>query len=172
MRDLNKIGNQCIEDLEAIGYSFPKKIVFLSSGRMKKTWGLCTTYANRDYTEIKIATFLLQDDVEEKQLRQTIYHELAHAIDNNEHGHNKEWQKIADDISDCYNMDIQQYCTQEEIKSLKHTVMYQQKCERKKFVVVCKECKKVHSRYGYRAPKWYAHPNNYKCKCGGELKRA
>lgn len=171
MKDLNKIGRQCMEDLEAIGYLFPKRIVFLSSGRMKKTWGLCTTYSNRDYTEVKIANFLLQDDVEEKMIRQTVYHELAHAIDENKHGHDKEWKNIADDISDCYGVDIQKYCTQEEIKSLKHTVMYQEKCTNKEYAVICVECGKKHNRYGLRAPKWYAHPNNFKCKCGGKLKR-
>lgn len=167
MRDLEKIGRECIRDLEAINYEFPKRIRFIASGRMKKTWGTCTTYLSRDYTDIKIATFLLQDDVEEKQLRQTIYHELAHAIDNNEHGHDREWKMIADDISDCYNMDIQRYCTKEEITSLKSTEMY--KDLRKKYVCRCNSCGKEHYRYGYRAPRWYTHPQNYHCRCGGNL---
>lgn len=178
MRNLYIEGNLCMEDLKAIGYSFPKRIEFVVSNRMKSTWGLCTTSNRRNYTEIKIASFLLQDDVEERYLRQTIYHELAHAIDENKHGHGKEWQKIADCISDCYNMDIQQYCTEDEIDSLKKTTMYQEKCTKKMYSVVCTECGNKYTKKSYRAPKWYAHVENfhcnkilYGCKCGGKLKR-
>lgn len=171
MKDLNVIGKMCMEDLEAIGYSFPKSITFKSSGRMKTTWGLCTTYRNKNYIEIKIANFLLQDDVREKELRQTIYHELAHAIDENKHGHSKEWKKIADTISDCYGVDIQQYCTKEEITALRSTEMY--KSMTKKYSVVCLDCGHKTSRIGYRAPKWYSQVERYTCsRCHGKLKRA
>lgn len=169
MRDLIKIGNECIEDLKAIGYEFPKPIKFVQSNRMKRTWGLCSTCKNWSYTQVKIATFLLQDDVPEKQLRQTVYHELAHAIDNNENGHVGRWKRIADMISDCYNMDIQQYCTNEEVKVLKSTEMYSSM--RNKYTVKCCKCGVKCERMGYRAPKWYSQVERYKCKCGGELKR-
>lgn len=169
MKDLVKYGNECIENLEAIGYEFKKPIKFVSSGRMKRTWGLCSTSNRWDYTEVKIASFLLQDDVEEKSLLTTLYHELAHAIDENKHGHEREWQLIADTISDCYNVNIQQHCTKEEITALKNTAMYSEKCAPKRYAIICDSCGKTYSKKGYRAPKWYTHCDRFKCKCGGAL---
>lgn len=143
MKDLQVIGAECLKDMDAIGFSIKYPIDFVVSNRMTKTWGYCQTRKKGGEIigiTIKIAGFLLQDDVPIKQTRTTVLHELAHAYDENKHGHGKEWKRIADIISDCYNVDIQQYVTSEERNALMETEMYKAKQEQRKqgkYLVTC-----------------------------------
>lgn len=167
MKNLFEVGNECLRDLKAIGLVPKKKIKWVTSARMRKTWGLCSTCFSWNYIEIKIASFLLEDDAPEQILRNTVMHELAHAIDNNEHGHGKKWLEIANLISDCYNLDITQYVRKDEIVTMKATGLYE---GRKEYKVECKVCGKIYKEMGYRKTKLYTHPEDYRCSCGGDLR--
>lgn len=168
MRDLETIGKECMLDMECIGFPITRDVEWVVSNRMTKTWGLCTTWRNSNRCQIKIASFLLQDDVPLKQLRTTVLHELAHAYDENKHHHGKEWKAIAEVISDCYGVDIQQYVTSEEKETLMNTEMYKAKMEKKKapkWEIVC-ECGQVFTYK--RKPKIineYTHKVKSTCYC-------
>ena len=39
------------------------------------------------------------------------------------------------------------------------------------YICVCELCGKRFSKIGERAPKWYAHYENFRCQCGGNLNK-
>ena len=171
MRNLEVYGRQCIENLNAIGI-YPHEIdSFVVNTRAKKRWGQARKI-NGVYS-ININSVLLQDDCPEKALLETLYHELLHCVDSCMN-HGDKWQELAELVSDCYSVDITRTSSDDkklgveyanEVRTIKEQNM-------KTFIVQCVDCGTKTIRHGMRSPKWYIHPDWYKCsKCGGELKK-
>lgn len=152
MRDLQYYGKLVEDELAVIGLVSPKPIRYEASNRLTRAWGNCTTYRNKPYTLIKIATWMLADDIPERNLRMLLMHECAHAIDENKHGHKGRWLEIAELINDCYAMDIQQYVTNKEREAVQDVQSYQDMIEKRKQ-------RKLEYKWEYHCP-----------KCGGKCK--
>lgn len=167
MRDYMLEIEECVDMLSVI-YNVPPITKVEISGRMTRTFGECwTRKCEPDYTKLKFAKFLFEDDYPRELEMNTILHELIHAIDRNKHGHGKEWQTIADRVTMFYPYvgKIQQYTSSAD-REAQETVK-----PKKEYKVKCLECGKVTVRKGYRAPKWYTQTEHYHCSCGGRLKK-
>lgn len=166
MRDLDKYGKQCIENLNAIGI-YPHEIdSFIVNTRAKKRWGQAVRESGH-YT-ININYLLLDDSCPENSMYETLYHELLHCVDGCMN-HGVKWQELAKLVSDCYNVDITICSSEEKIlgKELSEEIR-----PKKTYKVRCCKCKNITTRMGYRAPKWYMYPELYICdKCGGKLEK-
>lgn len=146
MRDLQYYGKLVEDELAVIGLVSPKPIRYEASNRLTRAWGNCTTYRNKPYTLIKIATWMLADDIPEKQLRQLLAHEICHSVDENKSGHKGRWLEFAELVSDCYDMDIQQYVTESEREAVQNVQAYQDMIERRKQ-------RKLDYKWEYHCPK-------------------
>lgn len=166
MRDLEQYGKQCIENLNAIGI-YPNEVdSFIVNTRAKNRWGQ-TRKRNGHYT-ININSLLLEEDCPEKSLYETLYHELLHCIDGCMN-HGVKWQQLAELVSDCYNVDITRYSSDEKKLGKE---LAEEKIQKNIYRVKCCRCETIITRMGYRAPKWYMHPEWYTCKkCGGTVKK-
>lgn len=161
MKDLNKIGRQCIANLNAIGI-YPNEISeFKVNSRAKRIFGQASL-TNGKYT-IEINAILLREECPEYGLLDTLYHELLHCV-NGCMNHGKKWQDLADLVNDCYNMNISRTSTLEETYgNYASVIIAERKEELKVFRCQCDRCGRIYSKKGYRAPKWYAHPNKFYC---------
>lgn len=89
--------------------------------------------------------------------------------------HGIKWQQLAELVSDCYNVDITR-CSSDEKKLGKELSvgkeLSEEQVQKNTYKVKCCNCGNITKRMGYRSPKWYMHPDWYKCsKCGGELEK-
>ena len=171
MRNLEVYGRQCIENLNAIGI-YPHEIdSFVVNTRAKRRWGQAQKRNGR--YSININVLLLNKNCPENSLYETLYHELLHCVDGCMN-HGIKWQQLAELVSDCYNVDITRTSSDDkklgveyanEVRTIKEQNM-------KTFIVQCVDCGTKTTRHGMRSPKWYIHPEWYKCsKCGGKLEK-
>lgn len=79
MKDLAKLFAECEADLAQVGFR-PEKYRFSINTRAKKRWGCCRVVANGVYN-IEISERLLADDVSDQATKNTIMHELIHAVE-------------------------------------------------------------------------------------------
>lgn len=164
MKNLYAIANLCIRNLNAIGI-YPNEVVeFKVNSRAKRRFGQASYNSLYDEYTIEINSILLRDDCPEKALLETLYHELLHCVDGCMN-HGKEWQELADLVSDCYMVNISRTNTLEDKygKEYAKIVRNEQQSDKKEYRCYCSDCGQVYKRVGYRAPKWYTHTDNYFC---------
>ena len=160
MKDLKKLTDECLADLRKLGIE-PGKIsrVYVDS-RATRRWGVCKTKKGSGIFEIGISKFLLGDDVDEQQVKNTIIHELLHTVDGCQ-DHTGRWKVLAEYVNRC----LPEYC-------VKRTSSEDEKgIERNhKYLIVCTKCgSEIHRDRMSNAVKF---PQKYKCaKCGGSLRR-
>lgn len=157
-KDLTKI---CTEICGKVGYDFtiPVKI----NKRLTRTLGrvswvringkVQSTLMEISYQLLSTSTF--------DSIYAVIAHECAHYLVNEEthenHGHDAIFKAMCarigctNDGSICHSLD----------REVPETQIY-------KYFVVCKECGAIVGKY-HRAGKVVKHPENYRCKCGGNL---
>lgn len=170
MRNLEKYGKMCIENLNAIGI-YPNKIEsFTVNTRAKRRWGQTRKKDGKYY--ININAELLNENASENGLIETIMHELLHCVDGCMN-HGKKWQELAEIASDCYNVDITRCSNDEKKLGVEYANEYRTKMsqDKKLYKIKCSECGCETSRMCYRKPKWYSKIELYRCKCGGNLIR-
>lgn len=170
MRDLNKYAKECFDNLNAIDI-YPNIVKeFSINTRAKHRWGQAKKNVN-GYS-ININAVLLNEDVPELSLYETLYHELLHCVDGCMN-HGDKWNRLAQVVNDCYNVNITRTSSASE-KLGDYKQEYDDELNRKEkcYKVICTSCKHEIMRYGNRSPKWYAHPEFYRCKlCGGSLEK-
>jgi predicted SprT family Zn-dependent metalloprotease len=167
MRDIYKEVEYCT-DLLSVLYDVPQITEIKVSKRMKNKFGMCSTKRSDDsFIRLTFASFILDDNYPKEAFYNTVVHELLHEIDHNKTtangGHGGRWLEMAREVSDCLPFgDITRFASASKVKA-RNEVM-----PKKKYEVVCPNCHCLCGRgYGYRAPKWYAHPDKYKCTvCG------
>lgn len=170
LRDLNKYAYECMHefDLIDIPYNVPEK--WKVSGNMVRSYGNCKT--TRKLTgetvrvkEIAINKRLLDEEIPDIILKNTIAHELIHTIDYCGN-HGTEFKKYAKIVSENLGYNIGTYVSREEneIVSRKYAG------KEKKYFIFCPNCG---WEYGYKikAAAW-KRPQDFYCgKCGSEIKR-
>lgn len=164
MRDVYKVGKQCIENLNVIGI-YPNFVLnFRVNTRAKGRYGQASYNPLNDEYTIEISSTLLREDCNEKALLETMYHELLHCVDGCMN-HGKKWQELADLVNDCYSVNITRVSSMEKKYGEEFAKIVREEEDKAKheYKCYCESCGKVYKRVGYRAPKWYAHPMNYRC---------
>lgn len=163
---LKQLAKESIAELNAIGIHpniTPND--FSINTRKKTSWGTCWTHYENHHTSwtftIEISSRLFADGAE-KGLRETVMHELLHACDecvNCEH--NGKWKEYAELVNDCYGLNIKR-CNSNADKGLAE--------DKNEYRCKCSKCGKMIVKKGYRAPKWYKHPQGYTHTCADGTK--
>lgn len=158
--EVNKLCNDCLKELRTLGYDIPP-IIFDLNYNSVKVMGMCSKRAI-DFFIIQISRFHWENNPVE-EVRNTIMHELTHAIDRNKHSHNFEWAKLAREVSLKTNTNITMYAAHtegEEKASMERAVAY----------VDCSNCGYRH--YVFKRTKVYkTEAVGYSCAtCGPKSK--
>lgn len=155
-------------DLIDIPYNEPEK--WKVSGSMVRSYGNCKTIRlltgeTVRVKEIAINKKLLDEDIPDIILKNTIVHELIHTIDYCGN-HKAEFKKYAKIISNNLGYKIDTYVSREESEIVSRKYADREK----KYVVFCPNCGWEHG-YKIKAAAW-KRPQDYYCgKCGGGIKR-
>ena len=104
MHDLNKLYQECLQDLAALNI-VPETICSVTVNTRSKTyWGWCKHRGNKLH-DIEISKRLLADHVPERIVKQTICHEILHACPKTK-GHTGEWKRLAHVVNNAYGYNI------------------------------------------------------------------
>lgn len=172
MRDLITQYRECIKKLNAIGIYPPVDQITSvtvntrATGRYGQTsrrfrtttWG--TPTSDIRYT-INIAAGLLMEENPVKLLEETIIHELLHTMPNC-FDHGKLWQHYAEKVNQAYGYAVSR------VASCAMTVDPLAD-KRQKYAVQCDACN--HTYYRQKISNVIAHPEKFRCTCGGHLRR-
>ena len=160
MKDLKKMFDECVADLRKIGIE-PGTISRVSvDTRSTKRWGACKYKKGTAIFEICISKWLLEDDVDDQQTKNTIVHEILHTVEGCQ-DHTGKWKVLAERV----NRYLPGYC-------IKRTSSEGEKgVERShRYMLECTKCgSKI---YRDRMSNVIKFPEKYNCaKCHGVLRR-
>ena len=171
MKNLQKYANECVKDIKALGIDVPNIEKFVINKRAKKRFGQCVYNSKKKSYSININIDLLDDECPEKALKETLYHEIIHTLPNCMN-HGKEFQKYARMVNKKYNVNVKRCSSYKEKYGAEYGKKVADRVETKRnykyYEIICPSCNRVVASGKYqRAPKWYAHPDFYKCvRCG------
>lgn len=155
--DVRRLAAQCEIELKELGYDLPKVNYDLTYNSVQ-VMGLCRYNKTTEECTIKVSKFHYENNTID-EVRNTIMHELTHAIDRNQHSHDHVWLKLAREVSLQTGTDIKMYAetTDGEYEaSMKRAVAH----------VDCAQC--GHRHFIYRRTKVYRREaTGYYCStCG------
>lgn len=159
---LAKLSIEVLDELAVIGL-YPSHLESIKLRVQNKKFGCChttwkTATGEVTHNNITINRKFIEQNATDKAIKEVLAHEICHAIEECAHcQHDGKWAEYADLINDCYNMDIKQYGSYEKYE-LTRTEKNEYRCK-------CTKCGKIMIRKGYRAPKWYKHPQGYTHTC-------
>ena len=155
MRDLQQYADMCCRMLDRLGIRYGKQITFQINTRAKTRLGICKKTGKR-YV-IEIAAVLLDERTNDKELKNTLLHELLHTC----RGcmkHTGKWKQLAERVNAAYGMHIQRTADKNEV------CLPEEPHTQPKYRIVCKNCGIVYERY--RMTEFVRHPEKYRCgKC-------
>lgn len=159
MKDLNKLASECIADLTAARMRLRSVRNWKIGTNKKNLWGLCETVAPGVF-DISISEALLQDDVDDQAVKNTIAHELLHTVDGCMN-HGRYWHKLAGLVNErCPGYNIRSRTSAEE-KGIQ--IHY-------KYMLRCTGCGAIAGRH--KKSRFVEHFDRYICsKCGGKFER-
>lgn len=169
MRSLNKYATFCMELLRNINIPFEEPVAWTVNTRATRRWGQCRRRYNGYYYayeyHINISSLLLDERASEKDLIETILHELIHTCPGcMNHGH--EWKTYADVVNRKYGYNISRLKKGEEESA---ALMIENKKANANYVCVCEKC--GHEFFYSRRCGVIENPSRYThTKCGGHLK--
>ena len=145
MKNLENAVSECKRDIEALGIELGSIISITINNRAKSRWGRCTRVdgAYKTAYKIEISGRLLDDEVDDMALKDTIVHELLHTIKGG-FGHTGAWKRAAELMNARYGYHVKRTTTCEE-KGIK------QKINHPKYVIKCNKCGNLN--YFYRKTK-------------------
>lgn len=163
MKDLMKLVGESQRDLASVNIRTSNVRNWSVNTRAKARWGYCVK-VSKGLFDIQIAAALLQDDVDDQAVKDTIVHELLHTIPGC-FKHTGKWKQYANTI----NRLLPQY-------KIKRGSSYEEKgledlrpkpqC---RYILKCLRCGSEIGRQRMSAA--VEHPEHYRCKCGGRLTR-
>ena len=159
MKDLNKLASECIADLTAAKMRLQTVRNWKVGTSRKNLWGLCETVAPGVF-DISISETLLQDDVDDQAVKNTIAHELLHTVDGCMN-HGRYWHKLAGLVNQrCPGYNVKGRTSAEE-KGIQ--IQY-------KYLLRCTGCGATAGRH--KKSRFVEHFDRYICsKCGGKFER-
>ena len=153
---VKRLVEKYISDLRSYGFDIREleEIKFTHAMRVN---GWCITHRDNYKFTLGISCYRVADGW--NAVKETILHELCHAIASHGAGHGKEWQDIAKAVGDIYDVNIER-CQPHSIKV---------KEESKRYIVKCDKCG---ASWNYmRKTKFVKavmenHANTWRCGCG------
>ena len=163
MRDLNVYIKYCTDLLDTCNIPYEKRITWSINNRATGRWGQCRKRNGR--YSINISSVLLNENSNEKDLINTVIHELIHTCpDCMNHGNT--WKTYANKVNRKYGYDISR-TNRGDDNSAK--IMMENKITKSKYVCYCEKCG---TEFYYQ--RWCnvtKYPERYKhTGCGGSLK--
>lgn len=164
MRNLHQITSKCMDELEAIGIELGRVENVIVNTRAVNRWGQCKRLASGGY-EINISSRLLDENVPEISLKNTVIHELLHTC-RNCMNHGAEWKYLAQKVNRAYP----QYNIKRTASSEEYHVQTASVVRKPKYAYECIKCKKQIFRY--RESEFTRNVGNYRCaSCHGKFQR-
>lgn len=158
MKNLKQYAQVCMNELDDLGIPY-RNAEWKTSSRATKWYGRCEC-RNGKYT-IKISDKLLQDNISDYPLKNTIIHELLHTTCMNDR-HGGEWLRMAKKVNANTKYNITKLSNYEKygVHMNKHEYKYE---------VYCPNCGTI-GRYKRKCATT-EHLERYMCaKCKGDLK--
>lgn len=160
MKDLVKLAVQCQKDLASLGIGCGHVRNWSVNTRATARWGQCRQIAT-DVYDISISRMLLQDEVADQKIRDTIIHELLHTVPGCMN-HTGKWRELAQMV----NRELPGYTVERVTKPPEKGLPEPEK----PYLVQCTKCGQSIQRS--RKSCLILHPENYRCGvCGGHLQR-
>lgn len=163
MKDLQELATQCQAELASIGIPFRRVKIWSINCRAKTRWGRCRRLPDGTY-EIEIAKALLQDDVDDIAVKNTIVHELLHSCPGC-FKHTGRWKQYANRVNRYlphYNIKRTTSAEEKGVAVRRNEPVY-------RYILKCCDCGNEIRRQKKSAA--IEHPEHYRCKCGGKLSR-
>jgi predicted SprT family Zn-dependent metalloprotease len=159
--EVQELFESCVSEIKALGYDLPKVFLSLDYNSVK-VMGVCIKKTGSDFFIIKVSKFHWENNGPE-EIKNTIMHELTHAIDRNKHSHDFHWAKLAREVSLQTGTNITMYAAHtegEDKASMQRAVAY----------VDCNKCN--HRHYIFKRTKVYkTQAGGYHCSsCGPSSK--
>ncbi len=163
MKNLVEIYARCTNMLDDIGIEYGTIFNVTINTRAKRRWGLCHKIADGIF-KIEISSRLMEDDIDMKQVEDTLIHELLHTCKGCMN-HGAEWKKLADKVNRAYGYNIKRTASYAEVGI--------SESERESFAkhkFTCCRCGKSILRQ--RESKFTKNWQRYHCGiCGGSFKK-
>lgn len=159
--DKNKvysITRQYIDELEAKGF-IVRTLYKIEFTRSFHRHGYCKIYKHNSLFVLGISAYRLADGWQ--AIRETILHELCHAIAPYGAGHGKEWQIVADEVGEIYGIKIQR-CDPHSITVYENAYRYVAKCDK------CGATWHYMRKTKFIKAVMTDHARAWKCSCGGK----
>lgn len=167
MKNLQVYTNKVMRMLDDISIPYTKPMSVSVNKRITRSWGQTRRiigYNGTYYYEIKVNSILVDDEVPERELIDTLAHELIHTC-NGCFDHGETWKMYAYKFNKAYGYNVSRVKSGDEIAAQK----LKERRERNSYKVTCEKC-----GYEWHYQRWCkvtANPSNYHHKeCGGKLK--
>lgn len=157
MKDYMKVFEECLDDLHGIGI-YPRKInKVVVNSRAKRRWG--QAFSERGKCVIEISSRLVEDDVPDRPLQDTMMHELLHCVPGGQ-GHKGKWKALAEKCNNELGTTISR-CSDYDGEIPKNDYKYRFRC---------KDCGQMVCRE--RRSKFVDNYRKYRCGvCGGKFEK-
>lgn len=161
-KELNQLVKECKAELNQLGLELPTPLAIRLSTRMTRAFGNCAQRGRFVLGQrvITSTTISISVDLPTDVGRDTVMHELLHAVAGCEQGHGGEWLRLARIVNKAFGYKITQYATGERAEVVK-----QIRSEKSSgYTVTCENCgrsSQVTARHGI-----VKNPHGYSCKCG------
>lgn len=163
MKDLIKIIDKCKLQLDSIGIKYGNVRNVTVNTRAKCRWGECKKIASSVF-DINISNVLLDDDVDEQILMNTVMHELLHTVPGCLK-HTGKWKTLADFV----NKQLPFYNIKRTMSYDEAGISHNLKEPVYRYFLQCENCGIVIKRQ--RKSRVISEYKKYRCsKCGGKLK--
>lgn len=135
MKNLNQFVNECRWDIESLGIKVGNVTKITVNTRSKRRWGQCKRTPNG--FEINISERLLNDDLDDWALKNTVAHELLHTIEGG-NSHKGAWKMAAEKMNSLLGYNIKR-CTSADEKGVESVpTIYRSKAP--KYIIKCGNC--------------------------------
>jgi predicted SprT family Zn-dependent metalloprotease len=156
MNLLTKLERECRKEMENLNIPVAEFKLEVNN-RSKSRLGVCRRRAGKFIIEISDFVF----DISEKEVRNTLVHEMLHTVDKC-FNHGNTWKYNAMLLNRKYGYDISRTCSREVSKEMRKVVPY-------KYMIECQECGMTTGRHKFS--NLISQTYRFRCKCGGELRR-
>lgn len=167
-RKLKDYMEKCMKMLDELNIPYCKDIKELSVSHAERRWGR-TKWTNRNGERIDFKIEISYKLINEKYaptdegLMNTMIHELIHTCPNCT-GHGTQWKAYANMVYQRYGIDIKR-CGSDDDKGVSRDEVI----KAYPYIIQCTSCNNQIGRY--RMSDAIRYPQNYRCKCGGNLNR-
>lgn len=172
--NLKALVTECINDLEGIGIKVENVTPsdFSVNKRAKSRFGQTVYYWDGTYrnnkkhykSTINISEFLLDTRNDINSVKETIYHEILHTLDEcvGDH-HGAKWKRRANQVSKAFGVKITTCGSFDDklSKSVAEEVERQEMKRKTEYICECANCGTLIRKIAYRAPRWYTATAKY-----------